>query len=97
MESRALTEFNYERLADEIVIQAVKDYRSALKKLYKHPENPAALERKSEVEEFFYSSWFQFLTNIDPDALIEGIKAKTKREIIKANMKVIAVKKEESA
>ena len=43
------------------------------------------------------SSWFQFLTDIDPDALIEGIKAKTKREIIKANMKVIAVKKEESA
>ena len=97
MESREIPEFNYERLADEIVIQAVKDYRSALKKLYERPADKKAVEMLSEVDEFFHSSWFQFLTDIDPDALIEGIKAKTKREIIKANMKVIAVKKEESA
>lgn len=74
MESRALTEFNYERLADEIVIQAVKDYRSALKKLYKHPENPTALERKSEVEEFFNSQWFGVLTEIDPEMLISRLR-----------------------
>ena len=97
MESREIPEINYQRLADEIIIQAVKDYRSAIKTLYKYPDDPDAMEMLNEVDEFFHSSWFQFLTDIDPDALIEGIKAKTKREIIRANMKAKAVKKEESA
>ena len=96
-------DFDYERLAEQIIIRAARDYRNALKRLYKHPENPTALETKKEVERFFRSKWFQVLSDVDPNVLIEGIKAKVKREIVEAKMKEekkqakAKEKKEESA
>ena len=38
-ESKNLAEDPYERLADAIVLQAVSDYRTALKKIMDHPKN----------------------------------------------------------
>ena len=96
-------DYDYERLAEQIIIRAAKDYRNALKRLYKHPENPTALATKKEIERFFRSEWFQVLSDIDPNVLIEGIKVKVKREIIEAKMKEeqkqakAEEKKEESA
>ena len=58
---------------------------------------------KEEIEMFFRSEWFQVLSDIDPNVLIEGVKAKVKREIIEAKMKEekkqakAKEKKEESA
>ena len=80
-------DFDYERLAEQIIIRAAKDYRNALKRLFRHPENPTALATKEEIEMFFRSKWFQVLSDIDPNVLIEGVKAKVKREIIEAKMK----------
>ena len=80
-------DFDYEKLAEQIIIRAAKDYRNALKRLHKHPENPTALATKEEIEMFFRSKWFQVLPDIDPNVLIEGVKAKVKREIIEAKMK----------
>ena len=80
-------DYDDERLAEQIIIRAAKDYRNALKRLYKHPENPTALATKEEIEMFFRSEWFQVLSDIDPNVLIEGVKAKVKREIIEAKMK----------
>ena len=96
-------DYDYERLAEQIIIRAAKDYRNALKRLHKHPENPTALATKEEIEMFFRSKWFQVLSDIDPNVLIEGIKAKAKREIIEAKIKEekkqakVEEKKEESA
>ena len=95
--------FDYERLAEQIIIRAAKDYRNALKRLFRHPENPTALATKEEIEMFFRSEWFQVLSDIDPNVLIEGIKAKAKREIIEAKIKEekkqakVEEKKEKSA
>ena len=47
-------EKNYERLANAIVIQAAKDYRSA---------NSQAV--RNEIKRFFFSDWFRDLTNTD--------------------------------
>ena len=80
-------DYDYERLAEQIIIRAAKDYRNALKRLFRHPENPTALATKEEIEMFFRSKWFQVLSDIDPNVLIEGVKAKVKREIIEAKMK----------
>ena len=80
-------DYDDERLAEQIIIRAAKDYRNALKRLHKHPENPTALATKEEIEMFFRSKWFQVLSDIDPNVLIEGVKAKVKREIIEAKMK----------
>lgn len=61
---------NYEELANAIVMQAVKDYRAALKK----PESRAAVSMQREVERFFRSVWFSELTIIDPKFILEGLK-----------------------
>ena len=60
----------YERLANAIILQAVKDYRNALKRLKKHPRNGTSLYTKREVERFFRSDWYASLTTVDPEMLI---------------------------
>jgi hypothetical protein len=65
----------YEELANAIILQATKDYRLALRKLAKHPYNRIGLSEKEEIEQFFRSNWFTILTGIDPELLIEKLKA----------------------
>lgn len=60
----------YENLVNAIVLQAVKDYRDALKRLKKKPSNQAALSDTMECEHFFRSSWCAALTNVDGEHLI---------------------------
>ena len=67
-------DYDYERLAEQIIIRAAKDYRNALKRLYKYPENPTALATKEEIEMFFYSQWFTVLTKVNPNVIIKGIQ-----------------------
>jgi len=43
----------YENLANAIIIQAVKDYRTALKTLKRNPDNMDAADTVNEVERFF--------------------------------------------
>ena len=64
---------NYEKLANAIVLQAVKDYRLALKRLAKHPRNKEALYTKKEVEEFFRSGFYETLTTVDGEILIQKV------------------------
>jgi len=64
----------YEQLANAIIMQAVKDYRNALKRLRKHPRNGTALFTKREVERFFRSDWYTSLTTVDPEILIRKLK-----------------------
>ena len=64
----------YERLANAIILQAVKDYRNALKRLEKHPRNETALYTKREVERFFRSDWYASLTKVNPEMLIRKLK-----------------------
>ena len=65
----------YTELANAIVFQAVKDYREALKILIKKPSSMAARLTVAEVEVFFRSTWFSFLTTIDPEMLIRELRA----------------------
>ena len=67
-------DYDYERLAEQIIIRAAKDYRNALKRLYKYSENPTALATKEEIEMFFYSQWFTVLTKVNPNVIIKGIQ-----------------------
>jgi hypothetical protein len=69
----------YGRLADAIVLRAVNDYRIALRRLAKHPENAVALSTKQEIERFFRSGWFLLLTKVDPDMLIEKLNGEVRK------------------
>ncbi len=63
----------YEQLANAIVLQAVKDYRVALKRLKKHPNNKDAAIERDSIERFFRSGYFGILTDIDPEYLIDRL------------------------
>ncbi len=63
----------YEELANAIILQAVRDYRDALKKLAKGRKNTAAKDTKQECERFFRSQHFSGLTSIDGEMLIEKL------------------------
>ena len=58
----------YENLANAIVLQAVKDYRDALKRLKKKPGNQAAMSDAMKCERFFRSGWYKALKKLREEA-----------------------------
>lgn len=65
---------NYENLANAIILQAVKDYRMALKSLKANPRNRTAMADKDEIERFLRSRWFTVLTSVDGEMLIRSLQ-----------------------
>ena len=65
----------YQNLANAIILMAVKDYRTALKKLKKRPKYGPAQDMKNEVERFFRSDWYRELTSVDGEYLISKLQA----------------------
>lgn len=59
-------EAGYEILANAIILQAVKDYRMAIRHF--------DLYTMGQLRHFFHSQWFQMLTSIDGDRLIKDIE-----------------------
>lgn len=74
MASKKLSENPYEALANAIVLQAVNDYRVALKKVKKNPNNRDALDEALQIERFFRSQWYQVLTSVDGEYLINRLR-----------------------
>ena len=64
----------WENLANSIILQAVKDYREARKKLKKRPKNEDAKLMISDCEAFFRSEWYRALTDIDGEMLIRKLR-----------------------
>lgn len=65
---------NYENLANAIILQAVRDYRTALKCLKKNPWNRDAEGNKNEIQRFFRSQLFTVLTSVDGEMLIRSLR-----------------------
>ena len=63
----------YRTLANAIIVQAAKDYRKALRQLRRNPRYETARNEKNDVERFFHSEWFHFLTDADPDYLLDSL------------------------
>ena len=64
----------YENLANAIVLQAVKDWRKAVKTLKKHPRYEPAKQMKEDCERFFRSEWFEELTSVDGSVILRKLK-----------------------
>lgn len=73
------TEDPYTRLANAIILQAVKDYRDANKKLSRGKTNRDAEIKKKEVLDFFRSDWFGTLTELNPEMLIRKLDEEVSR------------------
>ena len=59
----------YRRLAEAIVLATVNEYRKALKRIRKYPEDAGALAEKDNCEKFFRSDWYGILTRVDGEML----------------------------
>lgn len=66
-------DYAYRELASAIVKQAADDYRKALRG--RGYQGKSAEKVIKELEKFFHSKWFHILTKVDPDYLIERLKA----------------------
>jgi hypothetical protein len=54
---------NYEKLAQAIIIQAVRDYR-----------NSYSYQTRCSIERFFRSEWFMVLTTLNGEMLIKRLQ-----------------------
>lgn len=64
---------SYQRLANGVILQAVADYRKALRgKLVIPGQSPERTIK--ELESFFKSEWFRMLSKIDGETLMNKIK-----------------------
>ena len=72
--STAISMNPYQALGNAVVLQAVKDYRDAVKKLSRGKTNTAAEQMKNECERFFKSSYFNLFTTLDGNALLSQLE-----------------------
>lgn len=65
----------YQNLANAIIIQAVKDFRSYAKVARKNGYgSKQAINEMRKIVEFIKSPWFRTLSDIDPGYLLEKLK-----------------------
>ena len=64
----------YEKLANAIVIQAAKDYRTAERKLKRNPRNQLAKAEADSIERFFRSDWYNCLTEVDGEMVLRKLR-----------------------
>lgn len=87
--NKNLAEDPYERLANAIILQAVADYRVALKKIKAHPKDRKAIDEALEIERFFRSGWYGQLTSVDGEYLIKRIQDEVRQsESIRGRKKI---------
>lgn len=66
-------EDNYEKLANAIILQAVKDFKPAYRRLKRFPNDRIAQDTVREITKFFCSDYFCALTDLDGPALLNRI------------------------
>lgn len=65
---------NYQNLGNAVILQSVKDWRDAVRRLKRKPNNKQALEEKESCEDFFLSDWFDILTSVRGEDLLRKLK-----------------------
>lgn len=82
-----ITDVGVENLAAAIIENTLKDYEAAYsQQLYlegqrgRREELENAREEVERLEKWFHSSWYEMLTNLDPDYLIKGVRERVRRK-----------------
>lgn len=70
----------YQRLAAAVVEQAVVDYKKALRRLYRNPEDQEAQRGKTECERFFRRDMGMY-SDLDGESIIREIKKRVNAEM----------------
>lgn len=77
--NKNLAENPYERLANAVILQAVTDYRVALKKIKTYPINKDAMSEALSIERFFRSGWYSMLTSVDGEYMIRKLQGEIRQ------------------
>ena len=70
----------YQALANAVIMQAVKDYRAAYRRLQRFPRDRLAESVVNEITRFFHSGYFAVLTTLDGPALLEKVTEELEKE-----------------
>ncbi len=71
----------FQSLANAVIVQAAKDYESSYGALLRSPENVNANDRLREIEDFFFSEWYEMLTCVNPKWLIKQLREKVETQV----------------
>lgn len=74
----------YDNLANAIIIQAAKDYKTALVHLCGIPDGIERSKAVRDLETFFCSNWFSVLSDLDGKTLMNKIKEDVLRKAVAA-------------
>ena len=78
-----MSDEGWKNLANAIILQAVKDFRPAYRRLRRHPEDKLAQDTVREITKFFCSDYFCALTDLDGPALLQRIMKEIDNRSIK--------------
>ena len=67
-------ESEYKNLANAIIIEAVRDYRTARRVLSRNPGNLQARYQLNSTIDFFKSQWYETLTVLDGKELLRKLE-----------------------
>ena len=65
----------WEELANAIVLQAVRDYRNARRRIRRYARAKKSRATVRECERFFRSGWFRQLTDLDGEELLKDLRS----------------------
>lgn len=77
--NKNLAENPYERLANAVILQAVADYRAAVKKIKTYPRNKDAMSEALSIERFFRFGWYSMLTSVDGEYMIRKLQGEIRQ------------------
>ena len=61
-------------MANAIIVLAVEDYKAALIRARKKPDNKAVMNDVKRLEKFFHSEWYEMLTDLDASYLLRKVR-----------------------
>ena len=64
----------YNILANAIIEQAAKDYRTAQERLREHPDSAKSQRAAREIAGFFHSDWFWLLSTASGPMILKKLK-----------------------
>lgn len=75
------TNANWERLANAIVLSAVRDFRTGYKRFLRNPNSKEAAGEVASSVRFFTSDYYKSLTSVDGGFLVRKLKEEVEEKI----------------
>lgn len=72
---------NWEKLANAIILTAVRDFRTEYRRYLKNPKSKDAAAEVASLVRFFTSEYYSSLTTVDGEFLVRKLKSEVEEKI----------------